>query len=103
LAVFADIDTHKDALAVAVIDATGCCWPAASFPTAKTVSGSSFGRSAHFGWCGWASSAGGYLGTAVAVHVVLCWQPPQSVAVVEVPALMTSVSVVVSSAGKPTR
>jgi hypothetical protein len=43
--VFAGIDTHKDTLAVAVIDAASRLLVSASFPNSEDGSGSSFGCS----------------------------------------------------------
>jgi hypothetical protein len=56
--VFAGIDTHKDTLAPRSSMPPGGCWSAASFPTARTVSGSSFGCPTPIRWCGWASRDG---------------------------------------------
>jgi transposase len=41
-------------------------------------------------WCGLGIEGSGHFGRAVAVHLLVCWQSAWSVAVVEVPTLMTS-------------
>jgi transposase len=88
--VFAGIDTHKDTLAVAVIDDAGRLLAARDVPNTEQgfvqlVSLFDTHQVVRVGIEG-----SGSFGRAVAVHLLLCWQPPRSVAVVEVPTLMTS-------------
>ena len=84
---FAGIDTHKDTLAVAVIDAAG------RFVAGREVANTERGfdqlvdlfdtyQVVRVGIEG-----SGSFGRAVAVHLVLRWQPTSEVAVVEVPTL----------------
>jgi transposase len=86
----AGIDTHKDTLAVAVVDDTGRLIAGGEIPNTER----GFARLVD-----WLEShqvvrvgieGSGNFGRAVAVHLVVCWQPDRSVAVVEVPTLMTS-------------
>ena len=87
---FAGIDTHKANLAVAVIDDAGR--PVAAREVSNTeqrfvqlVGLFDTHRVIRVGIEG-----SGHYGRTVTVHLLLCWQPPRSVAVVEVPTLMTS-------------
>jgi len=86
--VFAGIDTHKDTLAVAVIDAAGRLLVSREFPN----SDDGFRQLVRLFDTHQAVRVGiegsGNFGRAVAVHLVLCWQIDRDV--VEVPTLMTS-------------
>jgi transposase len=88
--VIAGIDTHKDTLAVAVVDDSGRLVAGGEVPNTER----GFGRlvdmfaAHHVQRVGIEGS--GSFGRAVAVHLALCWQSGQPVAVVEVPTLMTS-------------
>ena len=85
---FAGIDTHKDTLAVAVIDATSRLLISREFPN----SDDGFRQLARLFDTHQVVRVGiegsGNFGRAVAVHLVLCWQIDRDV--VEVPTLMTS-------------
>src|SRR5215213_11793183 len=88
--VIAGIDTHKDTLAVAVVDEAGRLVAGGDVPNtergfAKLVD---MFNTHHVQRVGIEGS--GSFGRAVAVHLALCWQSDQPVAVVEVPTLMTS-------------
>jgi len=86
--VFAGIDTHKDTLAVAVIDAASRLLVSREFPN----SDDGFRQLARLFDTHQVVRVGiegsGNFGRAVAVHLVLCWQIDRDV--VEVPTLMTS-------------
>ena len=86
----AGIDTHKDTLAVAVVDDTGRLVGGGDVPNtergfAQLVDMFTSHQVQRVGIEG-----SGSFGRAVAVHLALCWQSDQPVAVVEVPTLMTS-------------
>jgi transposase len=88
--VIAGIDTHKDTLAVAVVDDSGRLVAGGDVPNtergfAQLVDMFTAHRVQRVGIEG-----SGSFGRAVAVHLALCWQSGQPVAVVEVPTLMTS-------------
>jgi transposase len=87
---FAGIDTHKDTLAVAVIDDQGRLLAADEV----TNSERGFERLAHLLEQHAVERVGiegsGSYGRAIAVHLALVWQPPRKVTVVEVPTIMTS-------------
>src|SRR3954447_5437248 len=87
---FAGIDTHKDTLAVAVIDPTGRQRAGREVPNteagvAQLVDLLNTYQVSRVGIEG----AGGY-GRSVAVHLSICWATERDVTVVEVPTLMTS-------------
>ena len=87
---FAGIDTHKDTLAVAVIDGTGRRRASEQLPNSepgflqlvKLLEAHQVVRVGIEG--------SGNFGRAIAVHLALDWVPDRDVAVVEVPTLMTS-------------
>lgn len=83
----AGIDTHKDTLAVAVVDDTGRLLAAGDIPNTERgfVQLVNMFDSHHVLRVGIEGS--GNFGRAVAVHLALCWQPDWPVAVVEVPTL----------------
>src|SRR5215203_3152854 len=89
-AVFAGIDTHKDTLAVAVIDDAGRLLAARDVPNTEQGFVQLVGLFDTHQVVRVGIEGSGHFGRAVAVHLVLCWQPPRSVAVVEVPTLMTA-------------
>src|SRR5215218_3140758 len=89
-AVFAGIDTHKDTLAVAVIDDAGQLLAAREVPNTEQGFVQLVGLFQTHQVVRVGIEGSGHFGRAVAVHLLLCWQPPRSVAVVEVPTLMTS-------------
>ncbi|WP_392544218.1 IS110 family transposase [Oryzobacter telluris] len=87
---FAGIDTHKDTLAVAVVDAAGRQRAGCEVPNTEqgfTVLAELFTRHrvTRVGVEG-----SGAFGRAVAVHLAVKWSHSADVAVVEVPTLMTS-------------
>ena len=86
----AGIDTHKDTLAVAVVDDTGRLVAGGEVPNTERGFAQlvDMFTSHHVQRVGIEGS--GSFGRAVAVHLALCWQSDQPVAVVEVPTLMTS-------------
>jgi transposase len=88
--VIAGIDTHKDTLAVAVVDDTGRLVAGGDVPNTERGFAQlvDMFTSHHIQRVGIEGS--GSFGRAVAVHLALCWQSDQPVAVVEVPTLMTS-------------
>jgi transposase len=88
--VIAGIDTHKDTLAVAVVDDTGRLVASGDVPNTERGFAQlvDMFTSHHVQRVGIEGS--GSFGRAVAVHLALCWQSDQPVAVVEVPTLMTS-------------
>jgi transposase len=88
--VIAGIDTHKDTLAVAVVDDTGRLVAGGDVPNTERGFAQlvDMFTSHHVQRVGIEGS--GSFGRAVAVHLALCWQSDQPVAVVEVPTLMTS-------------
>lgn len=86
----AGIDTHKDTLAVAVVDDTGRLVVGGDVPNtergfAQLVDMFTTHQVTRVGVEG-----SGSFGRAVAVHLVVRWQPDRPVTVVEVPTLMTS-------------
>jgi hypothetical protein len=88
--VIAGIDTHKDTLAVAVVDEAGRLVAGGDVPNtergfAKLVD---MFNTHHVQRVGIEGS--GSFGRAVAVHLVVCWQPDRPATVVEVPTLLTS-------------
>jgi len=88
--VIAGIDTHKDTLAVAVVDDAGRLIAGGDIPNTERgfVQLVNMFDTYHVLRVGIEGS--GNFGRAVAVHLVLRWQPDWPVAVVEVPTLMTS-------------
>jgi transposase len=86
----AGIDTHKDTLAVAVVDDTGRLVAGGEVPNTERGFAQlvDMFNTHHVQRVGIEGS--GSFGRAVAVHLALCWQSDQPVAVVEVPTLMTS-------------
>jgi transposase len=88
--VFAGIDTHKDTLAVAVIDVAGRLVAAREVPNTEQGFIQLVGLFDTHQVVRVGIEGSGHFGRAVAVHLLLCWQPPRPVAVVEVPTLMTS-------------
>jgi transposase len=86
----AGIDTHKDTLAVAVVDDSGRLVAGGDVPNTERGFAQlvDMFTSHHVQRVGIEGS--GSFGRAVAVHLALCWQSDQPVAVVEVPTLMTS-------------
>jgi hypothetical protein len=86
----AGIDTHKDTLAVAVVDDTGRLVAGGEVPNTERGFAQlvDIFTAHHVQRVGIEGS--GSFGRAVAVHLALCWQSDQPVAVVEVPTLMTS-------------
>ena len=88
--VIAGIDTHKDTLAVAVVDDSGRLVAGADVPNTERGFAQlvDMFTAHHVQRVGIEGS--GSFGRAVAVHLALCWQSGQPVAVVEVPTLMTS-------------
>ena len=88
--VIAGIDTHKDTLAVAVVDDSGRLVAGGDVPNTERGFAQlvDMFTTHHVQRVGIEGS--GSFGRAVAVHLVLCWQSDQPVAVVEVPTLMTS-------------
>jgi Transposase len=89
-AVFAGIDTHKDTLAVAVIDDAGHLLAARDVPNTEQGFVQLVGLFETHQVVRVGIEGSGHFGRAVAVHLLLGWQPARSVAVVEVPTLMTS-------------
>ena len=87
---FAGIDTHKDTLAVAVIDDAGRLVAAREVPNTEQGFVQLVGLFDTHQVVRVGIEGSGHFGRAVAVHLLLCWQPAWSVAVVEVPTLMTS-------------
>ena len=86
----AGIDTHKDTLAVAVVDEAGRLVAGGDVPNtergfAQLVDMFNTHQVRRVGIEG-----SGSFGRAVAVHLVVCWQPDRPATVVEVPTLMTS-------------
>jgi transposase len=88
--VFAGIDTHKDTLAVAVIDDAGRLVAALEVPNTEQGFVQLVGLFDTHQVVRVGIEGSGHFGRAVAVHLLVCWQPAWSVAVVEVPTLMTS-------------
>src|SRR5215213_2188686 len=88
--VIAGIDTHKDTLAVAVVDEAGRLVAGGEVPNTERGFAQlvDMFNTHHVQRVGIEGS--GSFGRAVAVHLALCWQSDQPVAVVEVPTLMTS-------------
>ena len=86
----AGIDTHKDTLAVAVVDEAGRLVAGGDVPNTERGFAQlvDLFNTHHVQRVGIEGS--GSFGRAVAVHLVVCWQPDREVAVVEVPTLMTS-------------
>ena len=87
---FAGIDTHKDTLAAAVIDDTGQLLAAREVPYTEQDFVQLAGLFETHQVVRVAIEGAGHFGRAVAVHLILGWQPPRSAAVVEVPTLTTS-------------
>ena len=87
---FAGIDTHKDTLAVAVIDDAGRLVAAREVPNTEQGFVDLVGLFDTHQVVRVGIEGSGHFGRAVAVHLLLCWQSVWSVAVVEVPTLMTS-------------
>ena len=87
---FAGIDTHKDTRAVAVIDEAGRLVAAREVPNTEQGFVQLVGLFDTHQVVRVGIEGSGHFGRAVAVHLLLCWQPDWSVAVVEVPTLMTS-------------
>src|SRR5829696_1864551 len=87
-AVFAGFDTHKDTLAVAVIDDAGRLLAARDVPNTEQGFVQLVGLFDTHQVVRVGIEGSGHFGRAVAVHLVLCWQIDRDV--VEVPTLMTS-------------
>jgi transposase len=89
-ALFAGIDTHKDTLAVAVIDPAGHQLAHREVPNTEH----GFIQLARLLDTHQVTRVGiegsGAFGRAVAVHLAVVWQPDHDVAILEVPTLMTS-------------
>ena len=101
---FAGIDTHKDTLAVAVIDDAGRLLAAREVPNTEQGFVQLVGLFDTHQVVRVGIEGSGHFGRAVAVHLLVCWQSPWSVAVVEVPTLIPHVSVAAGSArARPTR
>ena len=88
--VIAGIDTHKDTLAVAVVDEAGRLVAGGDVPNTERGFAQlvDMFNTHHVQRVGIEGS--GSFGRAVAVHLVVCWQPDRPATVVEVPTLMTS-------------
>ena len=86
----AGIDTHKDTLAVAVVDEAGQLVACGDVPNTERGFAQlvDMFNTHHVQRVGIEGS--GSFGRAVAVHLVVCWQPDRPATVVEVPTLMTS-------------
>ncbi len=86
----AGIDTHKDTLAVAVVDEAGQLVAGGDVPNTERGFAQlvDMFNTHHVLRVGIEGS--GSFGRAVAVHLVVCWQPDRPATVVEVPTLMTS-------------
>ena len=86
----AGIDTHKDILAVAVVDEAGRLVAGGDVPNTERGFAQlvDMFNAHHVQRVGIEGS--GSFGRAVAVHLVVCWQPDRPATVVEVPTLMTS-------------
>ena len=86
----AGIDTHKDTLAVAVVDDSGRLVAGGDVPNTERGFAQlvDMFTTHHVQRVGIEGS--GSFGRAVAVHLVVCWQPDWPATVVEVPTLMTS-------------
>ena len=86
----AGIDTHKDTLAVAVVDDAGRLVAGGDVPNTERGFAQlvDMFNTHHVQRVGIEGS--GSFGRAVAVHLVVCWQPDRPATVVEVPTLMTS-------------
>ena len=99
----AGIDTHKDTLAVAVVDDTGRLIAGGEVPNTERGFARLVDRLESHQVVRVGIEGSGNFGRAVAVHLA-CAGNPTAVAVVEVPTLMTSGSAAASSArAKPTR
>ena len=89
-ALFAGIDTHKDTLAVAVIDGVGRWLAGGQLPNTEP----GFLELVELLDAHQVTKVGiegsGKFGRAIAVHLALDWTPGREVSVVEVPTLMTS-------------
>ena len=86
----AGIDTHKDTLAVAVVDEAGRLVAGGDVPNTER----GFAQLVDMFNTHYVQRVGiegsGSFGRAVAVHLIVCWQPDRPATVVEVPTLMTS-------------
>ena len=82
---FAGIDTHKDTLAVAVIDDAGRLLAAREVPNTEQGFVQLVGLFETHQVVRVGIEGSGHFGRAVAVHLLVCWQSAWSVAVVEVP------------------
>jgi transposase len=78
--VFAGIDTHKDSLAVAVIDDAGRPVAAGEVPNIEQGFVQLGGLFETHQVVRVGIEGSGHFGRAVAVHLLLCWQPDWSVA-----------------------
>ncbi|WP_199907481.1 IS110 family RNA-guided transposase [Nocardioides terrigena] len=85
---FAGIDTHKDTLAVAVIDPNGRQLAHREVPNTEPGFGDLLLDTHQVTRVGIEGS--GNFGRAIAVHLAIEWQPGRDTVVVEVPTLMTS-------------
>ena len=83
----AGIDTHKDSLAVAVVDEAGQLVAGGDVPNTERGFAQlvDMFNTHHVQRVGIEGS--GSFGRAVAVHLVVCWQPGRPATVVEVPHL----------------
>jgi hypothetical protein len=88
--VIAGIDTHKDTLAVSVVDEAGRLVAGGDVPNTERGFVQLVGLFNTHHVQRVRIEGSGSFGRAVAVHLVVCWQPDREVAVVEVPTLMTS-------------
>ncbi len=86
----AGIDTHKDTLAVAVIDAAGRLLAQHDLPNTEPGFDALAELLDTHDVVRVGIEGSGSFGRAAAIHLVLTWQPPRTVDVVEVPTLMTS-------------
>jgi transposase len=95
--VFAGIGTHKDTLAVAVIEETGLLVAAREVPNAEQGFVQLVGLFDTHQVVRVGIEGSGNFGRAVAIHLLMCWLSGWSVAVVKVPTLKPHVSVAASS------
>jgi len=87
---FAGIDTHKDTLAVAVVDQLGRQLAAAQLPNTEPGFLELVELLEAHGVSRVGIEGSGNFGRAIAVHLVIDWAPGREAAVVEVPTLKTS-------------
>ena len=87
---FAGIDTHKDTLAVGVVDVIGRSLAAVELPNTRAGFVSIAALLAHHRVERVGIEGSGNYGRCIAAYLVLDWTPDQPVEVCEVPTLMTS-------------